>query len=99
MNKNMAEKHRAFRFDKQVFLYILLTCTICPISLNFGEIGENSRKFRKLRGTQWNSVGFCMELSMNSVGTAGKYRGNARFSRKIWDFGVVSGGFKAIFRR
>ena len=41
-------------------------------------------------GTQWNSVGFCMALNVNSVGIPGGFRGNAGFSGK---FGVW-GGFR-----
>ena len=37
---------------------------------------------------QWNSVGLCMALSMNSVGIPGAFRGDARFSGK---FGVWGG--------
>ena len=37
------------------------------IRWNFGEIGEIREISGKLRGTQRNSVGFCMPLSMNSV--------------------------------
>ena len=36
-------------------------------------------------------MGFCMALSMNSVGIPGGFRGNAGFSRKLGGFGVVSG--------
>ena len=35
-------------------------------------------------------MGFCMALSMNSVGIPGGVRGNAGFSGKL-GFGVVSG--------
>ena len=38
--------------------------------------------------TQWNSVGFCVALSMNSVGIPGGFRGNTEFSGK---FGVWGG--------
>ena len=63
----------------------------------FGGIWANSGKFRKFReisekfrGIQWNSVGFCMALSMNSVGIPGGIRGNAGFRENL-GFGVVSG--------
>ena len=60
--------------------------------MEFGQIWGNSGNFGKIRrGTQWNSVGFCMALSMNSVGIPGGFRGNARFSGKNSVFGVVSG--------
>ena len=49
----------------------------------FEEIQENSGKFR---GTQWNSVGFCMALHINSVENWGK----AGFSGKIWGGGGFS---------
>ena len=57
---------------------------------NLGELGEIREILGKLRGTQWNSVGFCMALSMNSVGIriSGGFRGNAGFSGK---FGVWGG--------
>ena len=45
--------------------------------MEFGQIRGNSGNFGK---TQWNSVGFCMALSMNSVGIPGEFRGNAGFS-------------------
>ena len=51
---------------------------------DFGEIREISGKFR---GTQWNSVGFCMALSMNSVRIPGKFRDNAGFSGKFGHWG------------
>ena len=57
----------------------------------FGGIWANSGKSRetsgKFRGTQWNSVGFCMARSMNSVGIPGKFRGNAGFSGKFGFWG------------
>ena len=57
-----------------------------------GRIRTNSGKTRKISGefggTQRNSVGFCMALSMSSVGISGKFWGNAGFSG---NFGVVSG--------
>ena len=63
----------------------------------FGGIWANSGKFgkfheisKKIRGIQWNSVGFCMALSMNSVGIPGGFRGNAGFRENL-GFGVVSG--------
>ena len=49
----------------------------------FGKFRENSGEFS---GIQW---GFCMALSMNSVGIPGGFRGNAGFSRKLG----VWGGF------
>ena len=52
---------------------------------NSGEIREISGKFR---GTQWNSVGFCVALNLNSVRIPGGFRGNAWFSGK---FGVWGG--------
>ena len=55
--------------------------------MEFGRIRgrEISGKFR---GTQWNSVGLCMALSMNSVGIPGGFRCNAGSSGK---FGVWGG--------
>ena len=52
--------------------------------MEFGRNPGNSINFEKFRN-QWNSVGFCMALSMNSVGIPGGFRGNAGFSGK---FGV-----------
>ena len=54
--------------------------------MEFGRIRENSGNFGE---TQWNSVGFCMALSMNSVRIPGGFRGNAGFSGKL----AVWGGF------
>ena len=54
--------------------------------MEFGRIWGNSGNFGKIQG---NSVGFCMALSMNSVGNPGGFRGNAGFSGKV----RVSGGF------
>ena len=66
----------------------------------FGGIWANSGKFRdKVRGTQWNAMGFCMALSMNSVGIPGGFRGNAGFSGifVVWGgFGWFGGGQKAF---
>ena len=61
---------------------------ISGIRWNLGEIGEIQEISGKFRGTQWNSVGFCMALNMNSVGIPGGFRGNAGFSR---NFGVWGG--------
>ena len=36
-------------------------------------------------------MGLCMALSMNSVEIPGRFRGNAGFSGKFAEFGVVSG--------
>ena len=56
--------------------------------MEFGRIRGNSGNFGKTQGnSQWNSVGVCMALSMNSVGIPGGFRGNARFSGKIWGLG------------
>ena len=61
---------------------------ISGIRWNLGEFGETRDISGKLRGTQWNSVGFCMALSMNSVGFPGGFRGSSGFSGK---FGVWGG--------
>ena len=61
---------------------------ISGIRWNLAEFWEIREISGKLRGTQWNSVGFCMTLSMNSVGMPGGFRGNAGFSGK---FGVWGG--------
>ena len=63
---------------------------ISGIRRNLGEFGEIHEISEKFRGTQWNSVGFCMALSMNSVGIPGGFRGNAGFRENL-EFGVVSG--------
>ena len=55
---------------------------IAWIPLLFGEILENLGKSRE---TQWNSVWFCMALNMKGIPE--KFRGNARFSGNIWDWG------------
>ena len=56
-----------------------------PKFQGFGGIWANSGKF----GTfQENSVGFCMVLSMNSVGISGQHRPDVR---ENLGFGVVSG--------
>ena len=52
--------------------------------MGFGRIRENSGNFGK---TQWNSLGFCMALSMNSVGIPGRFWGNAAFSGKFGFWG------------
>ena len=54
-------------------------------SVEFGQIREKSGNFGKI---QWNWVGFCMALRMNSVGIPGGFRGNAGFPGK---FGVWGG--------
>ena len=46
-----------------------------------GKIQEISRKFR---GTQWNSVGLCMALSMNSVAIPGGISGQRRIFGNMW---------------
>ena len=56
--------------------------------MEFGRIRGNSGNFGKIQGIQWNSVGFCKALSMNSVGIPGGFSGNAGFSGK---FGVWGG--------
>ena len=56
---------------------------------NLGEIRKFQGNSGKFRGIQWNSVGFCMALSMNSVGIPGGFRANAGFPRKLG----VWGGF------
>ena len=61
---------------------------ISGIRWNLGEFGEIREISGKFRGTQWNSVGFCMALSMNSVGIPGGFRGDAGFLGK---FGVWGG--------
>ena len=62
---------------------------ISGIQWNLGEFGEIREISGKFRAIQWNSVGFCMALSMNSVGIPGGFRGNAGSSGKF----RVSGGF------
>ena len=54
--------------------------------MEFGRIRGISRK---LRGTQWNSVGFCMALCMNSVGIRATpdFRENLRFRVVSGDLG------------
>ena len=63
--------------------------------MEFGRIRGNSGNFEKmsgeLSGTQWNAVGLCMALNMNSVGFYGGLGGNAGNLRKNLGFGVVSG--------
>ena len=61
---------------------------ISGIRWNLGEFGEILEISGKLRGIRWNSVGFCMVLSMNSAGIPGGSRGAAGFSGK---FGVWGG--------
>ena len=56
------------------------------IKINY-TIREISGKFR---GNQWNSVGFCMALNMNSVGIPGGFRATPGFQENL-GFGVVSG--------
>ena len=46
---------------------------ISGIRWNLGEFGEIREISGKFRGIQWNSVGFCMALSMNSVGRSQKF--------------------------
>ena len=58
---------------------------ISGIRWNLDEIREISGKFR---GIQWNSVGFCMALSMNSRGIPGGFRGNTGFSGKFGVWGA-----------
>ena len=64
---------------------------ISGICWNLGELGEIREISEKFRGTQWNSVGFCMALSMNSVGIPGGFRGGNAGFRENLGFGVVSG--------
>ena len=59
----MAEKHRTFLFDKQVFLYILLTCTVCPETGPYPQYGwdfpaEVPEKIRKDPGNALRAF-FC----------------------------------------
>ena len=60
--------------------------------MKLGRIRKIRETLGKFSGSQWNSVGFCMALSMNSVGIPGGFRGNAGFSGNL-GFGVVSGRF------
>ena len=57
---------------------------------NLGGFGEIQEISGKLRGIHWNSVGFCIALSMNSVGIPGGFRGTPDFRENL-GFGVVSG--------
>ena len=57
--------------------------------MEFGRIRKILEISAKFGGIQWNSVGFCMALSMNSVGIPGGFRGNAVISGKVG----VWGGF------
>ena len=60
----------AFSFVVRRFLAECVNSSLSGIRWNLGEFGEISGKFR---GTQWNSVGFCMALSMgNSWGISGQ---------------------------
>ena len=70
----------------------------CRASVEFGKIREISGK---LQGTQWNSVGFCMAVSMNSVEIPGGFRGNAGFSGNfgVWGGFGRFGGQKAFAQR
>ena len=63
---------------------------ISGIRWNLGEFGEIREISGKLRGIQWNSVGFCMALNMNSVGIPGDFGARPGF-RENSGFGVVSG--------
>ena len=74
---------------------------ISGIRWNLGEFAEIREILGKLRGTQWDSVGFCMALSMNSVGIPGGFRGNARVFGKIWGLGWfrVIWGVKRLLRK
>ena len=56
--------------------------------MEFGRIRGIWGNFGKIWG---NSVGFCMALNMNSVGTPGGFRGNASFSGENLGFGMASG--------
>ena len=62
---------------------------ISGIRWYFGDFREIREISGKIGGMQWNSVGFCMTLTMNSVGIPGGFRGNAGFSRNLG----VWGGF------
>ena len=76
--------------------------TFWGIWWNLSEFRDIRRNSGKLRGTQWNSVGFCMALQMNSVGIPGRFRGNAGFSGKIWGLGwfrPILGPQKANLRK
>ena len=57
---------------------------ISQTSRGFGAIWAKSEIAGKLWGSQWNSVGFCMVLNMNSVGIPGGFRGNAGFSGNLF---------------
>ena len=67
----------------------LISLKIHGIRWNLGEIREIREISGKFRGIQWNSVGLCMALSMNSVGIPG-FRANAAFQENR-EFGAVSG--------
>ena len=73
---------------------------ISGIRWNLGDFGEIREISGKLRGTQWNSVGFCMALNMNSVEFLGDFGARPGF-RENSGFGVVSGdwGLKRLLRK
>ena len=59
--------------------------------MEFGRNQGNSRNFGQIQGIQWNSVGFCMALSMNSVGIPGGDFGATPGFQENLEFGAVSG--------
>ena len=65
----------------------LISSKFQGIRWNLGEF-RDIREIWKFTSIQWNSMGFCMALNVNSVGIPGKFRGNARFSG---EFGVWGG--------
>ena len=78
---------------------LVADCSNCSpplISRKFQGFGgiwansENSGNFGKKVGSQWNSVGFCMALNMNSVELLGDFGATPGF-REYLGFGVVSG--------
>ena len=71
---------------------------ISGIRWNLGKFGEIREISGKFRGTQWNSVEFCMALSMNSMVIPGNFGATLEFWENL-GFAVVSGdtgGQKAI---
>ena len=66
---------------------------ISGIRWNLGEFGKIREISGKFRGIPWNSVGFCIAFSMNSVGIPGGFRGNAGFSGKFGVWGWFRGNW------
>ena len=67
-------------------------------SVEFGRFRGNSGNFGKIQG---NSVGFCMALSMNSVGIPGGFGATPDFQQKIWGLGWFRAiwGVKRLLRK